>query len=64
MTRISTAFALFACALPLACAEPLPPPAVDGEIIARAVELAEQRAERTRIASDRQPTAGLLASAR
>jgi hypothetical protein len=64
MTRISTAFALFACALPLACAEPPPPPAVDGEIVARAVELAEQRAERAYIASDRQPTAGLLASAR
>ena len=67
MTQTSTSlalFALFACALPLACAEPPPPPAVDGEIVARAVELAEQRAERAYIASDRQPAAGLLASAR
>jgi hypothetical protein len=63
MTRTSFAFTLFACALPLACAEP-PPPAVDGEIVARAVQLAEQRAERARIASAYQPTAGLLASTR
>jgi hypothetical protein len=42
--------ALFAIALSLsACAEPLPP-AVDGQIVRHAVELAQARAERPRVA--------------
>lgn len=64
MTRTPTVFALFACALPLACAEAPPPPAVDGEIVARAVALAEQRAERARGGARTGPRAALLASAR
>ena len=46
--RTAPAPFLFATALLAACAEAPPPPAADGELVARAVALAQQRAEAPR----------------
>ena len=62
MPRIPALFALLACAAVAACAEPPPPPQVDGEIVARAVALAQARADGQLPKRERRPAADRLAS--